>query len=362
MRTVTFQSVIEGAARRAGLSFSLLSSANQQNLLGFVNDWTKKGWEWEFWPEWTPIEQRAYRDAYDAAKAYPAPTATTPQEVWDPASQRYYQALQATTGHAPAVVSNGVWVANAPYWADSVMGYRYGVPYGLAVPAPFYGSDWAPNTDYTAGPQQIVRNPSDDRYYQCIVTHTSGSTFDATKWGLLTVFERYVALDQTGQTPIGEVRGVYRNNPRTSPRFPGPLTFLINDKGILPAPMAGVMVWVEFRRRPPVFTLDAYVGATAYAKDALVYRSTTGECYQSLQAANSGHTPESSPTWWQKVDFPDRLAEFVKWAAYGDYLRSSGKTREAAAAEATAYELLSQASDVALASQAQYDRAQVQTY
>ena len=365
MRTVTFQSVLYGAARRAGLDPTSWSAGTAANALEFLNNWLKKGWEWEFWPEWTPLEQRAYRDAYDPTKAYAAPTATIPTEVWFPAAQRYYQALQATTGNAPALQdpTTGEWIANAPFWADSSAGFAYGVPYGQVVPSPYFGSDWMPATLYTAGAAEVHRNPGDNRFYQCIVTHTSGGTFDPTKWGILTIFERYVSLDQTGQTPIGEVRQVTKNNPRTSPRFPGPLDFKIDNHGILPAPMAGVQVYVEFRLRPPVFTLTAYAGGTTYAQGVTVYQpTTTGECYLSLVGANIGNTPETSPAQWQKIDFPQLLEEFVKRGVYADLLRADGQRNDADKAEAEAFEKLSNASDVALASQAQYDRAAAQVY
>lgn len=363
MRTVTFKSVFEGAARKAGLNPTTLSSSNQQDILSFINEWVKKGVEWEFWPELTPCELRAYRDPYNSATNYPAPTATVPQEVWFPAAERYYQALQATVNHPPATQVAGIWTANAPYWADSATGCGYGVPYGQVLPAPYFASDWLPNTAYVAGAATVVRNPEDDRYYQCITSYAGSVTFDYAKFGILTVFERYVSLDQLNKTPIGEVRGVTRNNPRTNPRYPGPLTFIINNRGILPAPLAGGQVWVEFRIRPPAFTLDLYVNANAQVVGALVYRpDTTGECYKCIQAqgAAAGKTPETYPDYWQKIDLPYVVAEYTKFGTYADILRSDGKTVEAGRAEGKAFEELTRESDTALASQAQYDRATVQ--
>jgi hypothetical protein len=270
MRTVTFKSVLEFVARRAGLDPTTWGANTANDVVTFINNWTKTAWEWEFWPELTPCEQRAYRDAYDPTKAYPAPTFTVPQEVWFPAAQRYYQTLQATTNNPPAIQdpTSGLWIANAPFWADSVAGFAYGTPFGQMVPSPLFGNDWQPNTVYVAGPNEVHRNPGDNRFYQCIVSHTSGSSFNPADWGLLTVFERYISLDQTGQTPIGEVHQVTRNNPRTSPRYPGPLTFLVNNRGILPAPVAGAQVWVEFRLRPNEFTWEEYDDQMTYALDS----------------------------------------------------------------------------------------------
>ena len=366
MRTVTFKSVLDAVGRRAGVDVTTWDANTQANVAEFVTAWTRKGWEWEFWPEWTPIEQRAYRDAYDSTKAYPAPTASTPQEVWYPDAQGYFQALRATTGHPPAVTVNGQWVANGPYWALSATGYTYAAPYQQLVPPDYSANDWLPNTLYAAstpGNAVPVRNPGDNRFYQCITTHTSGTTFDPTKWGILTTFERYVSLDQAGKTPIGEVRRVSRSNPRTSPRYPGEVTFTVDDHGIMPAPMAGALVWVEFRLRPPVFTSEVYSAAGTYALGYPVYQpTTTGECYVSLVDGNNGNTPETSPDKWVKQPMPYLIAEFVKWAACADLLRTGGDSVKAAGYEEKAFIQLSQASDVALASQGQYERATATVY
>lgn len=48
----------------------------------------------------------------------------------------------------------------------------------------------------------------------------------------------------------------------------------------------------------------AYAGGTTYALDALVSTGTAGQVisvYKSLQPSNTGHTPSSSPTWWQLI-------------------------------------------------------------
>lgn len=345
MRTVTYKSVSDAVARRAGLDPATWDAGTQATVAEFIGAWAKKGWEWEFWPEWTVLEQRAYRDAYVSGTTYAAPTATVPVEVWFPAAQKYAQALQSTVGHDPFTFANGVWTANGPYWAESGNSYT--------------GDDWEASTVYAAGTN--VRNPADNRYYQCITAHTSGGTFDATKFGILTTFERYVSLDQTGLTPIGEVHRVSRSNPRTNPRFPGVVTFTMDDKGILPAPLAGSLVWVEFRLRPPLFTSTAWSGGTAYVAGDVVYVAATGECYVALQAGTN-QAPATQPAYWRKQNFPFVLAEFVKWAAYADLLRTQGQNEKGNEAEAKAFNQLSQASDVALASQGQYERATAAVY
>lgn len=369
MRTVTFKSVMDAIARRAALDptdATVWDAPTQARAAEFIYAWAKKAWEWEFWPELTPIEQRAYRDTYVSTTAYATPTATAAVEVWFPPAQGYFQTLQATTNNPPAVLVNGAWVATAPFWSLSSAGYSYGTPYGELVPPDYTANDWQPNTAYVAsapGAENMVRNPGDNRFYDVITSHTSGSTFDPTKFGILTPFEQYVSLDQTGQTPIGEVRGIYRSNPRTNRRYPGPLTFIMDDKGIMPAPLAGAQVWVEFRLRPPVLTSIAYASGTTYGVGDPVYQpTTTGECYASLVAGNVGNTPETSPLSWQKQNIPYIFAEAIKLGALADFIESQGQNEKADAIRDEAEQKLMLASDVALASQAQYDRASAAVY
>lgn len=61
---------------------------------------------------------------------------------------------------------------------------------------------------------------------------------------------------------------------------------------------------------------DAYSSATTYAADSVVSVTTSGvsKVYRSLQAANTAHTPASSPTWWQYV--ADTYAEYSVYTSY----------------------------------------------
>jgi hypothetical protein len=357
MRTVTFASIMNAVAYRAGLDptdNTAWTPAIQAEVAEFILTRTKKCWEFDFWPEWTVLEARAYRNAYDPSVNYLASTDTTPTEVWFPAAMMYAQCLQpngpGTAVQAPFVQVAGVWVANSPFWELSLTSYN--------------GAPWAPDTAYTGGAPGaiggIVLSPLDDNFYECIVTHVSGANFDPTKFALLTPFEKYVSLDQVGQTPIGEVQQISRSNPRTNPRFPGPLTFVINNHGILPAPLAGPRIWVSFRLRPPVFTTTAYAGGTTYGLNAVIFDGT--DCYLSLAGANTGNTPSTSPTWWAIQAIPYVIAEAIKLGAYSDLLRASGQNEKADDEEEKSDAKLGEAVDVVFASEAQYDRAQAQVY
>mgnify|MGYP001766275962 CR=1 FL=1 len=60
----------------------------------------------------------------------------------------------------------------------------------------------------------------------------------------------------------------------------------------------------------PETDYSAYAAGTTYALGARVIRTSTHRIYESLQASNLGHTPESSPTWWLDIGPTNRWAMF----------------------------------------------------
>lgn len=346
MRTVTFQSVLYGVATAHGMDPARdLNPARTASFAEYINQRVLEGWKWEFWPEWTVSEQRAFRASYDATE----PVAAT-DERFLPGAQNYYQALQASTGQAPATLTGTLWVENSAYWAICAQSYS--------------GNDWATGTVFTVGLQ--VRNPDDNRFYQCHTAHTAGATFDATKFGLLTPFDKYVAYEQTTAagvrlTPIDEVKQVCKRNPRVFPANPFPIAFRPSDAGIQFMADAPAQVWIEFRKRPPVFTSTRHSLTTTYALDDLAYSSTTGECYKSLQAANVNHAVTDA-AWWERVQFPAVLASFVKRCASADALNDQKQTSRKKDKLDEAYAELQDAADRALAGQGQFQTATVVAY
>lgn len=278
MRTVPFRSILEGIASRRGLGGDV-PVADQLRHGEFAAQRLREGWEYEYWPEWTVIEQRRFRAEWTAT-SYAAGA-----EVWHAGTDLYWQA-------AESVISTDVPGASA-------------------------------------------------------------------KWVELVSFARYVGLDQPGLTPIGEVRALYRQNPRVSTR-PGELPYNMVDTGVQPVSWTGTSVWVEFRRRPPVVSGREYDPARAYVAGEVAYYATAGECYEA-KGATTGNLPTNA-TYWARVEFPYVLAEYVKRAAAADALRAGGGHDKADAEEAKAYTHLLQAAHTATASQGQFPRVAVQTY
>lgn len=355
MRTCTFQSVLYGVARLLGLDpLRDLNPSRAATLTEYIETRCGEGWKFDFWPEWTPAERRAYRDYYSSSENI---TATT--ERFYVGSGLYYQALRAQSpaAQAPATYSAGTWTENSAYWAECRRSYSADVT-------------WATGVVFTVGLK--TQNLDDGEFYQCHTAHTAGASFDLTKFGRLTPFQRYVAYEQTSKTPMDEVKGVYRKNPRVITEAPAPVGFFPSDVGVvISEASAPALVWMEFRLRAPRFTATQYSSTRTYALDEAVYYSTTGECYVSLQAANVGQNPATvNSTYWRKQNFPLILAPFVKMAAAADGLTDQKQNDRAMALlrgsgegqDRGAYGKLEDAHDQAFAGQKQYDRAEVQTY
>jgi hypothetical protein len=314
MRTVTYQSILDRIASYLGESAGLDTddaALAQVKLALFV----RLGWEYYWWPELMAIERRTFRPGWNSGTAYNAPTATEPVEVFFPTvgvgpfqndNGEYYQALQASTGQVPATLVSGAYVENGAYWArsescHSADAWQAGAAYGV-------------NNDGSGLPYQVL-NPADGRYYQCLAAHTSGGSFDATKWGILTPFIRSLDYEQAGETPLGEVRFIWDRNPETDGRTAKDLRKRLRSDHVQVLGLANV-VWVEFRLRPRIYAGPIRSDSAAYADGQEVFDVATGDFWMANQTVNAGESPASTPAKWGRVEFPYFLAEYAAQSAY----------------------------------------------
>jgi len=71
MRSVTFQSVLDGAAARIGLDpTQTIQPSTASALTEYINTRTRFAWEAYKWPELSAIEKRQFRPTFDAAATY----------------------------------------------------------------------------------------------------------------------------------------------------------------------------------------------------------------------------------------------------------------------------------------------------
>lgn len=307
MRRVSYQSVLQKASQ-LWLGQPAPGSDDAAQLNTLINFRATPYWEYAYWPEITPAERRQFRPSWDGVTTYAASTGTAAVEVYFATSDKYYQSLVGANLNNPPATGTD-FTENSAFWAESKASYT--------------GEDWATGQVEAVG--DVRRNPADNRYYQCFNAHTAGATFDYTKFCILTPFVRNIDFQQAGATVIGEVKDVWDRDPYVYGRGErSTLPFDITDQGVI---VRGVntVVWVEFRKRVPVWTGPIYSATATYQLADQAYDPVSGDYYSSLIANNTGN-PVSDGTKWSRIEFPYFLRDAVPQAAYADCLRIDGKT------------------------------------
>lgn len=131
----------------------------------------------------------------------------------------------------------------------------------------------------------------------------------------------------TGIDPIGQVLNVYDNDPFTNIN-PGPLPYSITSSGIVVNDDVGddAVVYVSYLKPAPLFTSTAWLTATSYAVDDLVY--TANECYVCLVAHTSGtFATDLAAAKWEKQDVPAFLSTALKTSIVAAMRESNGQTQ-----------------------------------
>jgi hypothetical protein len=343
-RQVDAVDVISGTADLCGLDrvnlatadFSIIRQAHDRRL--------QTAWEFQRWPDLLRVEKRYYRDLYATGTAYTASTATSPTEVYFPATGKYYQNVKASTGVDPA---NSAGVVNATNWAESATSYS--------------ASNFSSTTTYAVG--NIVFYPTTDRFY---IAHTTPVAFAiptvTTYWGILTEFDRYIAYAQTGKTAIGNVFSVDSVNPKTTTRSTA-YSWWLSENGIQVATSSSY-AWVTYRLRTVHLFGDVFVATTAYTVGQQIYYSATGtrgNYYDCIIATSAGDTPVSQPTKWSIVSIPLIFQRYLEYGGYSDYLRYDGQAEKAGMEDDRAQGYLNDQAMLLVGQQGQEERATVST-
>lgn len=324
MRTVNYNEVLQLVSELAGITYAELPAETALRLRGHISRRARVMWECEYWPELTRVQERHYRADYNSATNYLAPTTTSSTEVFYPPTRAYYQVLKASTGNLPATLAAGAYSLNTAFWA--------------AAAASYSGNDWAASTAYIAG--TAVRLPDNNRYYACHTAHTSGASFDTTKFGILTPFDKYISYTQTGETAIGEVRDVYSADPRVNRNF-ATANWTLSTNGIQ-VPDGPAISWVEFRTRFKPLVGDNWANGTSYAVgDQALYNSggAVKNFYECIQATSS--VVPSNAAYWTIIEIPYLFQPYLVNGAYADFLLMDGQTDKSMAQNRQAEEYLS---------------------
>lgn len=289
-----------------------ITSGKATVLNQFLRRSLRNYWRKYWWPELLLVEQRLFRPEYDYATTYAAL-----DEVYYWPTGSYYICVAASTGNPPADTAGEV---DTTYWAKASSSYGT--------------TKWAASTAYALGDQ--IQNIYDGSSYACHTAHTSTSSFDSTKFTLLTPFSRYILLEQTGQTKLGDIQGIYDLNPDVHPDTACKLRHTRRGDRVISNDDAHNVVYIRHRQRLPVLTGDDYNSATAYSSGDTVYYNAT-DYYTANQSVSAGETPDTDPAKWDLNQIPYTLSQCTAQGAYAEYLfTTEGRSQRAQAQKAYA--------------------------
>lgn len=285
-----------------------------------------EAWNTEWWPELSQTEERYFRGLYSSLATYGGPTLTSSVEVYDPLTQKYFQSLRAAnTANAPTTAG----VENSAWWAFCSNTYS--------------GDTWDAGMGVVAVGKKVFYPPT-NRYYQAHTAHTASGTFtpDASgsnaRWGLLTPFIRYVALDQASQTEIGFVKRVTDKNPLNDDSACD-LDWENTSLGIT-VRNAVPRAFITFRGAAPELTGGVYSSALAYAQGAQVYwddpATGKGNFYDVLTVTTPGDNPTTAASKFQLAQIPARFKRFLIYSSAAKLLDSDEQEEAATSNRAIA--------------------------
>ena len=343
MRSVTFQSVLDGAASRIGLDpTQTIQASTASALTEYINTRTRFAWEAYKWPELSCVEKRAFRAPYSASIEYPVGSEVLFENNY------YRKTLAGVAGVAPdttvawtdhaaivyqvnaivkkdkvfykcvRVTTAAILVTNATYWS----------PYTFTTGAEAWSIATEPNesnfpvwsavSSYIAG-MEVIYGGS---FYRARVNVQAGNLPTSTDWQKIKVYSEFIrsidfeqdfttvpASATTPATEIGEVIHVYAQDPRIA-RYAERVNFWVTDQGIIVGStqftnITPLYIYVEFTKRPKLYNTNS-----------------------------------------SDSDFPRVISEYVKFAAAADALREDGQFDKAVYMDGLAADALQKEIDI----------------
>ncbi len=118
MQTVAASVILDDAYRLIGWDADQLDDRERADARMSLSLALQEVWEEWWWDELMTCQQRQFARTYASATTYAAG-----DFVYYPATDKYYQCLQAATGQAPETLSAGVYTVNASYWLEAEESY-----------------------------------------------------------------------------------------------------------------------------------------------------------------------------------------------------------------------------------------------
>lgn len=172
----------------------------------------------------------------------------------------------------------------------------------------------------------------------------------------------YIDLNQAGETDIGEVFNVWNKSPKAN-QDQVEMTWYLSENGIQISEST-TPVWVYYRKTPIELTGEQYSQSTSYVSGDQAYDTTLKDFYVANQAVASGadNSPNTQPSYWDKVSIPKIFEDYLIRGAVSDYLRHNGEYDRARIAEKDASDVIEHEILKLQKTQGQTTRIEVKTY
>lgn len=290
MTAVPYQRILERTCDRVGISRDNIFTGDQKALRSFHSDRLEEGWRQWWWPDLMRTGERFFRQSFSTGTTYAAL-----DEVYYPATETYYSALQATTGNLPTDLT---------YWAPVT------------------------NAGAAAFDATLVHVKTDRVRYLGTVyqMHTASGVAgtlpsDTTYWGPTQPWIQSISKTQSWQTnEIGTVRDVWQAHPEVTTRATQAAWHENADGIIVETPATSV--YLRFRLPAPQLFGAVFDSTATYAVDDQVYFSSAdipGNFYNCIVATSAGQSPDTTASSWEVISIPDYLAGWIEKAAASDW-------------------------------------------
>lgn len=300
MKTANYIDILNQSADWVDVDRATIFTSDWKKFRTFHNRRLRRAWDQWFWTELTKTEQRFYRQDWAVGTAYSAG-----DEVYYPVSGAYYQALQASTGEAPA---DGNETTNLTYWSKAL--------------TEFSASAFSTSTVHVQADKVTYNGATYQMHTASGVAGTLPS--DTTYWGVITPFSQYVALNQSWQTnEMGDIESVHDRDPRVSTKSTE-VIYALTENGVQVLEPR-TFVWVTFK--DPFIELkgDVFDATATYAVDDQIYYSSTttpGNFYVCTVVTTAGQDPDDTAASWSKVSIPLIFSDYLQLGAAADWERS----------------------------------------